>query len=190
MIFKHGFFWPKGSESYCKRYVNRTVDMEVAMKYVRSTDVVIQAGGHCGVWPHWLSKRFDCVYTFEPDYRNFQCLVANTGDNVFPARGILGNRNNTVGLRVSEKNIGGHKVRGEGNIPCYQIDHLNLSPDLVVLDVEGCELETLRGAENTLKSNRPVIMLEDRDHGESPHDYLVSLGYEFKEKVKHDKIYA
>lgn len=40
------------------------------------------------------------------------------------------------------------------------IDSLNTSADLIKLDIEGMELDALRGAVNTIKNNRPIMLIE------------------------------
>ena len=73
----HGFFWPEGAEVYGKRYLVHAADLDVAISLCPQHRSVVQAGGHVGVWPKYLSVQFQQVYTFEPDYMNFQCLNKN-----------------------------------------------------------------------------------------------------------------
>lgn len=55
-------------------------------------------------------------------------------------------------------------------------DDLQLSPDLIKVDVEGAESRVLIGLTNTIKRCRPVIMVENGDwHGVQA--VLVPLGY-------------
>lgn len=200
----HGLWWPRGSEGYCERYVKRAPDMEAALRRCAGRSVVVQAGGHCGVWPLWLAERFETVYTYEPDAANFACLSRNVcangaSEKIFAARGMLANLfAGPLSISHSKKNIGGHKGKPEpGNIPTYTIDHLKLPAcDLIVLDVEGMELPALHGATHTIARCRPVLMLEDNDLGtrygwggrEQVAKFLTAINYEIVDRVSEDVI--
>lgn len=155
-------------------YLNKNRDAELALEHLTGARSAIQAGGHIGTWPVYLAPRFERVFTWEPDADNFTCLVRNLADrglsNVFPARGILGQKRRPHGLRKSPKSTGQHRV-GDGDlVPCFRIDDLGLTDvDAIFLDVEGFEIPALRGAADTIARCRPVIMAEENkralDHG-------------------------
>lgn len=200
MKFLHDNWWPDVDlDRTFIRYISRAPDMDEAIELCKNKGVVIQAGGHCGIWPARLSKIFETVYTFEPDFDNFQCLIRNVkNSNVYAARGVLGD-GNPVYLQHNIKNTGGHFVAGHGEIPSYRIDNLNLpSVDLILLDIEGHELFALSGGVETIKKLSPVIMFEDNGNtmkkgGYEPkliYDFLHSLGYSEKKRIKDDSIWT
>lgn len=133
---------------------------------LKEKNVVVQAGGYCGVFPRLLSQIFDCVYTFEPDPLNFYCLTRNCqSDNVIKSQAALGNSHGLLSVvRTNVHNKGMNVMRQSktASIPTYRIDDLGLTAcDLIALDTEGFEFEVLRGAAETISRFRPVITVED-----------------------------
>jgi FkbM family methyltransferase len=200
LVKAHGFLWPRGGHAYGQRYIRHAPDMEHAIKHVKQRRVVVQAGGHVGVWPKWLASRFEQVYTFEPQADNFEALMRNVKEtNVVRLHGALGDAGGAVGIRVSEKNIGGHRViPGGTDVTLYRIDDLRLEHcDLIVLDVEGYELHAIRGAVETLDQCSPVLMFEDLGHIEKHGfgskadlvDLLSSHGYRKVGAVSNDVVW-
>jgi FkbM family methyltransferase len=169
----HGYCWPDGADANVMRYIQHAADMRAALKHAPGRVAAVQAGGHCGIWPLWLAQRFERVFTFEPDPANWECLQANcraqlAADRIFATNACLGAEPTRIRMATNGKNTGGHKgTREPGATPVVTIDGLQLAAcDLIVLDVEGMELPALRGAERTLAEFRPVLMLEDRGHGD------------------------
>lgn len=199
--FEGGFWWPnidlpRGFD----RYVRNSVDMMTAIKFCKKKNVVVQAGGHCGVWPIKLAGIFERVYTFEPDLHNFRALMANVREeNIFAMRGVLGVQAGFTGMHKNPKNTGGHWVEGDGPTPVFSIDQFDFDAlDLMLLDIEGSELFALQGAFHTIKKFSPVIMLEDNGNAELKggypshmvYDFLKDMGYELAATVRDDKIWV
>jgi hypothetical protein len=69
--------------------------------------------------------------------------------------------------------------------------------DLIILDVEGCELRTLMGAGRTIERCKPVIMVEEWGHlagqRHTPDDlwrWLKQRGYHKALEIAHDHIWT
>lgn len=194
---RDSYLWPAKDEYCYQATIGQVDDLNLAIQFCKKKDVVIQAGGNCGIWPKELSSHFKWVYTFEPDADNFVCLVNNAPEyNIIRTQAVLGDKNIPVGMSIDHTNIGAHCVAGVGVIPQIRIDDLNLPAcDFMQLDIEGYEFNALLGAENTIKKYNPVLMLENKGHEKrygvadgAMQDWLEALGYKLKVKVGRDII--
>lgn len=158
---------------------------EKILRYVSENErrVVVQAGGNQGMYPRLLSDMFETVYTFEPDPVNFHCLVANCQrDNIIKINAALGYKHEMVSISVDrfvdwDTNYGVRDVvkKESSHIPTFTIDDLDLKYcDLIMLDVEGYELNILKGANKTLEKFNPIIFAE---YAEPCIPYLQAFGY-------------
>lgn len=134
-------------------------------EHVKKFDVVIQAGGNCGMYPRLFAQYFKWVYTFEPDPLNFFNLVINNQlDNVVKFQAALGDVHGMIEIhRHSMSNVGMHQVHANpgAHIPQLRIDDLALADcDLIQLDIEGYEIFALKGAVETITKFRPVVVCE------------------------------
>lgn len=195
----NGIWWPTA----CKRarqYSDMTAgDIDSIMKMVAGRDVVVQAGGNVGVWPKAFAKEFKAVYTFEPDYTNFRCLNLNcTESNIIKIQAALGERSGFVGLERQANNCGAHSVSGVGIIPTLRIDDLGLTAcDLIQLDIEGYELNALKGAIQTITTFHPLIVVEDKGlsdkYGTIEGDiayWLIEIGYGECARLHRDVVFC
>ena len=77
----------------------------------------------------------------------------------------------------AEKNQGKYSFKTtKAKVIC--LDSLNLKPLVIKLDVEGWELNALKGMEETLKRHRPVLMIE-LNNREAIFPWLKARGYRF-----------
>jgi FkbM family methyltransferase len=129
----------------------------------------IQAGANCGFFPTKLAADYDNVLTFEPmpelaaiARRN---LERHNVDNVKLYEMGLGSEAGTASVTfVDSKNCGATGLtEGEGEIELIAIDNFFLDDvSLIWLDIEGMEADALRGAINTIKRCRPILVLENK----------------------------
>ena len=169
--------FPDGDRDYVRgafREVPETIDMLLSL--CPRHGLAVQAGGFVGIWPARLAQSFERVLTFESHRRNFGCLRRNLAGvaNVEMQRGALGDGSPVKVHRSRTGNGGGHHVLPHaGGQPSIRIDDLGLDTcDLIQLDIEGMELEALRGARETVAKHHPVICIEQKRlrHVERAHD--------------------
>lgn len=157
--------------------------IDVVLKHCKEFNVCVQAGGHLGFWANRLSLFFAHTYSFEADPIVFECLVRNIKKKkkVTALCYALGNEEKKVKLRRGAS-AGGSRVEEGGKIEIEQVrldSCMTLSScDAIMLDIEGGELNALKGAEETIKRFSPVILVEELEaYQEVLHGYMESIGY-------------
>ncbi len=140
------------------------------------------------------------VIGFEPDPYNFERCNENIALNnfknikIFPVG--LGNGNDLVDMEVrTPSNRGGNRIVGKGSPSTHRVEIVKLDDfapvrdltkiDMLKIDVEGYELNVLRGAAYLLKKHKPVLFVELddnnlKDQGDSALDlinFLLAIGY-------------
>ena len=164
------------------------------LKHVHEYKVAVQAGGNQGMYPRLLAKRFDWVYTFEADPRNFQALCLNTPyHNIIKINAALTHKNELVGVHErSPANVGETQIvpgDTEGHIPSFTIDQLALPVcNIIWLDIEGSETNAILGASETIQRCSPVVVVETKTAMTT--EQLEGLGYKFVERCASDHIFV
>ena len=151
------------------------------MREVTNWDAIVQAGGNCGLYPLYHSVHFERVFTFEPDPMNFYCLAENCPNNkIIKFNTALSDAPRFVGIgNPDPSNVGMPKVGAGGTVVyAMPIDSLDLqSLGLLHLDVEGHELEALKGGIETIRRCKPVIALELLENAAEIQQLLTAEGY-------------
>jgi len=137
---------------------------------------VVEVGTNIG--PHTVGLARACapgpLFAFEPQPRVFQILCANLVlnniANAFAYPEALGDEEGEVTVPIidysSPHNFGGVDVRAAGEpgikVRLRRLDSLDLTAcDLLKVDVEGFELQVIRGARETIARHRPTLYLEN-----------------------------
>lgn len=127
---------------------------------------LIDCGAFTGVAIHKFLKagyEIDSFIAFEPDLENFATLAGRN----FPVRsGLclpLGTWSSTTQLRFASGSSMGSCLKDEGNVTvqCVAIDDVlrGDTVNVVKLDVEGAEIETLKGMERIIREQRPNLLV-------------------------------
>lgn len=145
-----------------------------AVRLCKNFNLAIDAGANYGLMSYHLSQKFKTVHAFEIDNSVRHCLNENVKrfkmSNVQTYDCGLGNKEESVNL-VYQKNSFATRVdpnNKQGSFSIKTIDSFNFQQcDLIKIDCEGYEPFILLGAENTIKKNKPVILMEDKNLSES-----------------------
>lgn len=174
--------------------------ISAALPYLQGKRTALDVGANVGTWTRALGKVFATVIAFEPAPDTFQCLERNCPEATLYQAGLSDARGFATVMpdETYPTGTGSRWLRlGDQGVPVMTLDSLNLDDvDFMKVDVEGMELRVFRGAIDTLKRCKPVIVVEDkarlrpRHNLDAPWELLESLGYVLKEKVGCDRIYA
>lgn len=205
----YGWDWSTflGSAQALKWNRRDIATLDAALAFTRGRTAAVQAGGNLGIFPKYLARFFETVYTFEPDPEIFRSLCANAPEpNVVKFQAAVGDRRGLVGLakvrRDGKPEQFAHEgithVSGAGVVPTLMVDDLALPVcDLLVVDIEGWELYALRGASQTITFCRPVIVVEvnknSAHYGIAPDDVrdtITGLGYRLAGRYHSDEIFV
>ena len=156
---------------------------------------VIDVGAWCGTWAKAMEPFAKKVIAFEPDKVHFACLQRNCTINCDPRQEAVGSENKHISL-TEDDFTQAKRVEKEGDIRMVTLDSLSYgNVDLVKIDVEGYEMEVLKGANNTLASTQ-YLMIElnnnTKKYGSSNIDvekHIKSLGFKLLLEHWPDKVF-
>ncbi|MDT0377361.1 FkbM family methyltransferase [Streptomyces sp. DSM 42041] len=150
----------------------------------------VDVGGWYGPWTRRLARRADRVVTVEPVPHLARRLRATSPPNVEVLQAAATDHHGTATLWLPHGGRGDRGVsslvrrevhRSAVDVSCLALDELQLRGlTLVKVDVDGSEAAVLRGAEETLRRERPALFveLEQRIQPVGPVlSYLSALGY-------------
>jgi FkbM family methyltransferase len=156
---------------------------------------VIDVGAWCGTWAKAIEPFAKKVIAFEPDKTHFTCLQRNCTINCDPRMEAVGSEIKTISL-TDDDFTQAKRIDKQGSIRMITLDHMNyLDVDMIKIDVEGYEMEVLKGATKTLEGI-DYLMIElnnnTKKYGSSNVEiekYISSLG--FKVLMEHwpDKVF-
>ena len=155
--------------------------------------VAVDVGANLGYYTFKMAKRFKHVYSFEPN-PNASFPIRTSGfHNVTLIDLALSDTHGSAELKIpviGKVVLAGWASLIPGNCPgadhhlvrqveLATLDEFELADvALIKIDVEGHELEVLRGARQTISASRPILIVEIKnDQVDQVSNLLVSYGY-------------
>jgi FkbM family methyltransferase len=141
-----------------------------SLNYTKQRRTALDIGANVGLWSRDLIKNFERVVAFEPVPMFRECLQKNvTGKNFFISPMALGDQDTMVTMKITEGNTGHTHIDpskiGQGDTMVVRLDNMNLdNVDYIKIDCEGFEYRVIQGGEQTIKTYRPIIVLEQKPH--------------------------
>ena len=144
--------------------------LDIALGFVKNFTTAIDGGANYGIMSYNLNSKFSKIYAFEVDTPVRECLKKNVEkfqlDNVVVCDCGLSDKEELVALNYL-KNTFGTYINKEvsGTNICKTLDSFEL-PEVgfIKLDCEGYEPYILKGAEQTIKKYKPVILMEEKNY--------------------------
>lgn len=143
-------------------------ETEFIKQNIASEMICLDIGANIGYHTLLMAKLAKQVLAFEPFPDAYELLNKNLDLNLFmnvrTYPYALGDKNKIARLFIEQGNFGMNKLEGSGRF--IDVEERTLDSfykgrvDFVKIDVEGHELEVLKGMIKILKKYKPVIMLE------------------------------
>lgn len=173
-------FWLPGAETHLVAYLEDGPEFAggptyqlrktmAAMPRVRNFRHAIDVGAHCGLWSRVLARMFTRVTAFEPMPEHRDCFALNLAgaDNVKLHEFAIGNYAGTIAMQSGGTHSGSTAVQegGEHVAQIRRLDDIMIESDpvdFIKIDCEGYEYFVLKGGEQTIRRNRPAIVVEQK----------------------------
>lgn len=149
--------------------VTEEAERVVVAPYIRADSVSIDIGANIGTWARELAAMSPAgkVYALEPASHTYALLERNAAEvsNVVPHRLALADEPGVMHLAYAMSS-GVRFLSNEGEpVTVETLDNFVEGEkvsrvDFIKLDVEGAEMKVLKGAEETLRKHRPVVVFE------------------------------
>ena len=170
-------------------------EQEIFAQIVRPGNLVVEVGANIGAHTVELSRLAGPdgeVHAFEPQRIVFQALCANLAlnqcTNVFARQAAVGAQAGTISVPPLDPfvryNFGGVSLQGVTfgePVPLVTLDSFDLPAcQLLKVDVEGMEVEVLKGSAQLIRTHRPIMYLEN-DRVERSEELLTMVeGFDYK----------
>lgn len=184
--------------------------------------VALDIGAHCGTWTLSLAKSFARVFAFEPNDEVHNILCANLAlgqhKNVSTSHKALSSSRGSARYFFRSDDGGGNGIENlcaeiDAKLATRMVKKISLDEYLesresvgkiafIKIDVEGHELDVLKGARGTIERHKPAIVLESwcewREKDGIPaislrqalFDYIgTELGYAIRPIVGHNEMF-
>ncbi len=179
---RDGYFLYNRNDYYIGRSIEQygefsALEMKLFGQICFPGQIVIEVGANIGAHTVGLARlvgREGRVLAFEPQRLPFQILCANMAlnsiENVDCFWSALGSEDGFIDVPElnpeKTSNFGGVTLLGSQNgrrVTCHTLDRYISLPrvDLIKIDVEGMEVDVLRGGERLLKQFKPMLYVEN-----------------------------
>jgi FkbM family methyltransferase len=181
----NGFFSERLQEVVDVHYQNRY--RWYVYNHIPCKRTMIDVGANIGIFARPSAEQFERVICFEPVFKNFEVLERNLENynNVELYNVGISNHPQTAKFSMKTLKCGqSQQVDEFSTDPEYEnfecelvtLDQYNFdNVDWIKIDVEGFEDAVLEGSRETIRRNRPWLLLEDNGQREQHQQWLNDL---------------
>lgn len=178
-----------------------TAALNIINKYLPDEAVILDIGANIGSHSvYWaLEKNAKKIYAYEPLESTYEILAKNIELNHLEDKvktfnyGLFNLDTKASVSSFNVTNVGNTSFAPSsgGNFELRRLDSIKIPEkiDLIKIDVEGAEVEVLIGAMNTIRQNKPVIVIESFNRKTEIDDIFVSLGYRQVDTIRQGEDY-
>ena len=146
-------------------------EVQIMARYLTPESLFVDIGTNIGYHALAINKLAGCkVLGFEPHPNHFVVAALNCNDKEIQLmHSAVGNKNSNVLIQEfdpnSQGNFGGVSIttknKSKIEVKMVKLDDISLPLcNVIKIDVEGSELDVLKGATNTINTFKPVILYE------------------------------
>jgi len=165
---------PRQSQNATEIYVTKAdTDWGAETIFVQFADPerdFFDIGSHIGYYSAYFAPRVRCAYAFEPDPRNLPALRENAslGKNIEVIEMAVSSHDGYADFFLAASSAGS-SFRSNGGqvlkvimttVDTFVAEHPGVDVGLIKTDVEGHDLEVLRGMDQTVAKFQPLILTE------------------------------
>jgi len=191
---------------FIREYEKKRMDQLHYFSKKINSKILIDIGANIGFYSILFSDRFERIYSFEPNERNFKVLRKNIENNKLKNIQVLnfglgeneeiliGNSNTkgelfqTSGFAISKDNKKGEKVIIKKGDDVLQFQNKTLT---IKIDVEGFEFFVLKGLKSTLINNLCILQIEIWEkNNDEVYQFLKLLGYKMIRSIDGDTYFS
>ncbi|MFZ4856697.1 MAG: FkbM family methyltransferase [Desulfuromonadaceae bacterium] len=165
-------------------------EMAILRELAGNKQRAIDVGANRGLYTYALSKIFNKVEAFEPVPEYFDALTKSKPGNVSLHNIGLSDKGGVLEINIPKDNYGeSPSFIDFGNdsikktVPIKLLDEYQFSDvSFIKIDVEGYESFVIRGAEQTIRKDKPVLLVEiEQRHLDRPitdiFNMIIEYGY-------------
>lgn len=171
-------------------------DKDYIVEYLKThPGLFIDIGANIGLMSFYILYKIPDqeILAFEPEPQAFECLqlskAANSFNSFTPIRYAIAEKKEEIHFFIDKKNFGGHRnYRSNPNEECITVAAAPLNEFItsqkisaVKIDVEGAELNVLKGMKDIIESHKPLLVVECSNEELAKKGHLYQYFLNFKD---------